>query len=243
MLNSKPRALSGAIASLALLAGCATTNPNVDSRLSSNTKFFQNSTADACAKGAAAGALGVLAVDQVRIWTGNDDAKEMTTKDRMERSAVGAVAGCALGAGADYYLKNKQEQHADEQERLQVIQAEVQAENQRLTNLVDVSKVVIAEDKAEIDRLAELVRQNELTIAEARAQLVTVDANKEELRSTIAALEERKQNWTDVAALEKEQGSDTRALDAEITSMETKVAALQSELNELDEYQTVNGLA
>lgn len=225
------RYLLGIIGSFAL-TGCVTTG--ADQRLTQQTGFFNRSGVQACLAGGGAATL-------ANVIRASTDGKEggPSTKSTI----ISATAGCAVGVGANYYLQAKREQHADEQSRVTAELNDVRADNQRLTSLISTTKEVIAEDKAEIAAVKAKIEAAELTEEQAIAELKTVDSNRAELTKVLANLETRKGEWQKVAMAEKGAGADTSALDAEIATMENHIVALQSEVDDLNEYRKIAPVA
>ncbi len=210
-----------AITVAAALAGCTTTG--ADSRLSDQTSFFKNSNVQACLAGAAVVAL----LDRLR-------SSADTTS-----TLIAAGAGCATALAANSYLQSKREQHADTQTRIASEIEDVRTDNQQLSSLISTTKTIVAEDKAEIDAVKAKYAADQITRDEAIEQLAVVDANRRELNGVLTELESRQAEWEKVAAAEREVGGDTRALDAEIERMETNIATLQDEVDELNEYRMI----
>lgn len=214
-----------------MLSACATTstNPAADPRLqTSEAKFFSQSGLEACAMSAGAGALAYIAAQKIK----NESIKN-------EGLAVSAVAGCAVGAGVNYYLDVKRAQNQNEQSRISAEIDDVQKDNQKLASYIATTKQVVAEDKQEIEAITAGLKESTMTKEQAEARLVGIDANREELEKTLGNLKERAERWNAVAEQEKAAGADTTALDAEIKTLETQVASLQSELDDLNNYRSV----
>nr|WP_321440636.1 hypothetical protein [uncultured Hyphomonas sp.] len=152
---------------------------------------------------------------------------------------VSAVAGCAVGAGVNYYLDVKRTQNQNEQSRISAEIDDVKQDNQKLASYIATTKQVVAEDKQEIEAITAGLEESTMTKEEAEARLVGIDANRQELEKTLGNLKERAERWNAVADQEKAAGANTAALDAEIKTLETQVASLQSELDDLNSYRSV----
>lgn len=214
-----------------MLSACATTstNPAADPRLQTReAEFFSQSGLQACAMTAGAGAAAYAVTQMLR----KQDIED-------EGLIVSAVAGCAVGAGVNYYLDVKRTQNQNEQSRISAEIDDVKQDNQKLASYIATTKQVVAEDKQEIEAITAGLEESTMTKEEAEARLVGIDANRQELEKALGNLKERAERWNVVAEQEKAAGANTAALDAEIKTLETQVASLQSELDDLNSYRSV----
>lgn len=243
MLHFQSQIISIPLAGTLLLSGCVTTGSNADPRISSEAKFFSKSGLEAClATGGASAILvwGLDKFDEVRDGVeSSKEEKEKKQKERNKKAVIAAVAGCAVGAGVNYYLDVKRSQYKSKQDRIRAEIDDVKKDNAQLASLITSSKEVIAEDKAEIKLVSEKLQANKITKAQAAEQLAQVDANRVELEKTLEALNERSARWREVAAEEKAAGANTKELELEISKLEKQVVSMQSALDDLNKYRTV----
>ena len=109
-----------ALVSCLFLAGCQNMGGgDVDPRLTEGeeAKFFSKSGAQACAAGALTGVLACALSN-----SGNKAAC----------MAIAAVAGCGVGAGANYLLDQRRAKYANNEQRINSFIQDVQADNQKL---------------------------------------------------------------------------------------------------------------
>lgn len=215
------------------LAGCQTTGQGVsannttqaDSRLQNNADvaFFSKSGWQACAGGAALGALACA--------LSNSSNKGVCI-------AAAAVAGCGVGMGANAYLDNQRQKYASKEMQLNASINDVQAENKKLQNASAVAKTVIDENRQTMTRLNRDIAAKRVDRAAASKKLAGIDANIVTLRKTVADMKTHEKQWVDVSAAAKNQGSDTAKLDSEIEKMHHQVVALQAELDSLYTQRT-----
>ena len=224
-----------AVVSLAIVvSGCAqrqTHHPSgrpytpAEQQLRQQADTFNQTIAEGCAAGAVAGAAG-------GAIAGGD----------WQTALIGAVIGTAIGCGAGAYIANIQEQNTlDEQEMDKVI-ADVRADNQRLTGLVNSAQDVIAADKAKIDQIDRQLAAGQISMAQAQTQMASVDENRQYLESTLGNVRLRQNEWKEVAAEAGRRGDAQKVaeMNQEIAKLETQVASLESELDTLVERRRVS---
>lgn len=162
----------------------------------------------------------------------------------LENAAVGCAIGLGVGAGAGAYVADKQEQYANEEQQLDAMITDVQADNQRLAGLIDSVRQVIAEDTARMDQLERQLAAGKISMDQARTQMASVDENKKYLDQTIASLNERYQTYQDAAQQVAANGgvsrSQTREMDREMAQLEAQIAQLESERDSLAQRRSVS---
>lgn len=215
-----------ALALALTLSGCQTTGTTsanqapVDPRLanSSSAKFFSKSGWQACAGGALVGALA--------CQLGNPSEK-------TQCMIAAGLVGCGVGMGANYYLDNQRSQYANAEDRLDATIADVRKDNQELQMLSDTARTVIADDKRKIEQIKRDIASNKVQREQAQKQIAAIDANTAYLKKSLADVRTKQQEWTKVAAAERNSGARTDTLDAEIGKMQKQVAQLESEIDQL----------
>lgn len=157
-------------------------------------------------------------------------------------AAIGAGAGAALGGGAGAYLGQKQRQYSNDEQRLESITADVQADNERTANILASARKVISADKEKIKRIDQQLASGQIDLAQARNQMKTVDDNKAYLETTIANLKTKREQWWQVANQSRGQGNPKQVaeMETEIKEMERQIAALESELDSLVERRRIS---
>lgn len=229
-------------ASLAGLSGCVATMPGgepgsgvratpasytpAEQRLRNQAQPFSKTSLQACAAGAAAGALLGLLVDGLQ----GDDRKN----SRRDKVLIGVAGGCVAGMATNVYVQNKRNQYQDNETRINAMIADVREDNERLSDLVSTTREVIADDKRRIAEVNRQIRNKEISSAQARAELASVRENRRLLGKTIEGVKQRKSDWSDISEIERQSGADTARLDKEIGQLEKKVAALQAEAALID---------
>jgi len=210
-----------------VLTGCQTTGTTpaanqapVDPRLanSSSAQFFSKSGWQACAGGAVVGMLA--------CQLGNPSKK-------AQCMVAAGLAGCGVGMGANYYLDNQRSQYANAEDRLDATIADVRKDNQELQMLSDTARSVIADDKRKIEQIKQDIAANKVQSVQAQKQIAEIDANTAYLKKSLADVRSKQQEWTKVAAAERNNGARTDTLDAEIGKMQKQIAQLESEIDQL----------
>ena len=214
---------------IVVLAGCQSTGGSsgggVDPRLANNqdVEFFNKSGWQACAGGAALGAL-ACAVSN--------------SSNKAVCMAAAAIAGCGVGMGANAYLDNQRKKYASQELQLDAAIKDVESENARIQNATNVAKSVIASDKKTLASIEKDMAAKTVKKDEVQKQIKGVDANIAYLRNTITDMKKHETQWQDVSASMKKSGSDTGNLDSKIALMRDKIGSLQGELDSLYTQRT-----
>ena len=214
---------------IVVLAGCQSTGSSggggVDPRLANNqdVEFFNKSGWQACAGGAALGAL-ACAVSN--------------SSNKAVCMAAAALAGCGVGMGANAYLDNQRKKYASQELQLDAAIKDVESENARIQNATNVAKSVIASDKQTLASIEKEMAASTVKKDDVQKKIKGVDANIAYLRNTITDMKKHEKQWQDVSASMNKTGSDTENLDSKIALMRDKIGSLQGELDSLYTQRT-----
>lgn len=213
---------------MVVLAGCQSSGSSgggIDPRLANNqdVEFFNKSGWQACAGGAALGAL-ACAVSN--------------SSNKAVCMAAAAVAGCGVGIGANAYLDNQRKKYASQELQLDAAIKDVESENARIQNATSVAKSVIASDKQTLVSIEKEMAAKTVKKDAVQKQIKGVDANIAYLRNTITDMKKHEKQWQDVSASMNKTGSDTKDLDSKIALMHDKIGSLQGELDSLYTQRT-----
>ncbi|WP_295886449.1 YMGG-like glycine zipper-containing protein [uncultured Thiohalocapsa sp.] len=219
------------IAALGGLSGCVSTLPSgtpeatpasytpAERKLRSESEQFAKTSMQGCLAGAAAGALiGALA--------GGDSGRN---------ALIGAAGGCAAGFAVNAYVQNKRSEYSDTEARINAMIADVRADNDNISGLINITRDVIAEDKERIAAVNAKIRSNEISAAQARTELARVRENRRVLGETIGGIKDKQAGYAEAAKVERGAGADTTKLDAEIRELKGKVATLEAEAELIDQ--------
>ncbi|CBJ80281.1 putative Lipoprotein [Xenorhabdus bovienii str. Jollieti] len=197
----------------------------VDSRLtqSQDVEFFNKSGWQACAAGAAAGALACLLI--------NGDHQAICI-------AAAAIVGCGVGVGANAYLDNQRTKYASKEQLLAASINDVKAENQRIKNVTATVKEVIKTDKLTLAQINKDIAAKVVKKDQVQKQLKGLDANIVYLRNTIKEMKEHENQWQNVSTQIAKDGTKTKDLNNQIVQMRKNIGSLQQELDSLYEQRT-----
>ncbi len=185
------------------------------------------SSLQGCLAGAAAGAL-------LGMLSGGNRSNNML---------VGAAIGCGVGLGANAYVQSKRKTYQNEEQRMAAMIADVREDNRRLAGLISSSQEVIAADRRKIAEVDAAYRKKAISIDDARRQLASVKANRDHLQKTASTLQKKEDDWVQISNLERQSGSDTTKLDAEINVLKGQVSSLQKEVKLMDKQINVSPVA
>jgi len=229
MVTFKALRTAAVVGLIVVLAGCqssgSSSSGGVDPRLANNqdVEFFNKSGWQACAGGAALGAL-ACAVSN--------------SSNKAVCMAAAAVAGCGVGIGANAYLDNQRKKYASKELQLDAAIKDVENENARIQNATNVAKSVIASDKLTLASIEKEMAAKTAKKEVVQKQIKGVDANIAYLRNTITDMKKHEKQWQDVSASMDKTGSDTKNLDSKIALMHDKIGSLQGELDSLYTQRT-----
>lgn len=193
----------------------ASNSTPAEQKLRAESSPFNRSGVQACL--VTGGGMGVLTY----MW--KKDAK---------LAMAAALAGCGVGIGANHYLQERRKQYADDEQRLNQMIADVKADNERLTRVIQSAEEVIGEDKKRMDEIDQAYKQKQISIDDAQQEMQAVDDNRAFLEQTLANLKKREAEWIKVADSEREKQSptDMAAMDREINELQSQIASLESDL-------------
>lgn len=218
------------LASGLVLGGCANTGSSMvnnstasaDPRLtqSNDAKFFSTSGLTACA---GAAGVGVLA------------CALSNSSDKTKCMVVAGIAACGVAMGANYYYDHRRSQYANTAERLKVMGDEVRADTEKVAMRTNTLQQVINDDKQRIADLQKAYKAKTLDRAAAEKQLAEVDANLVVMRKDLDGMRNKASEYQKTADLERQNGSgaEVAKIEAEIAKMNTRVVALQQEVDGL----------
>lgn len=222
MLNVFPRRLGIAIVALitsVFLAGCQNMGGgDVDPRLTSgeDAKFFSKSGLQACAAGALAGAL-ACAVSN----SGNKAAC----------MAIAAVAGCGVGAGANYLLDSRRAKYANNEQRIDSFIEDVQSDNKKLQTRIQNINVVLRENQQTLQQLQRQVASRQIDQRKAKQELDRIKANKAYLEKELADINARVDGYQEIIEKERASGVNTRKLQVELAQLSRTRDSMKRELD------------
>lgn len=222
MLNIFSSRIGSAVAALMcsiFLVGCQNIGGgDVDPRLTSgeDAKFFSKSGLQACAAGAVAGAL-ACAVSN----SGNKAAC----------MAIAAVAGCGVGAGANYLLDSRRAKYANNEQRIDSFIEDVQSDNKKLQTRIQNINVVLRENQQTLQQLQRQVANKQVDQRKAKQELDRIKANKAYLEKELADINARVDGYQDIIEKERAAGVDTRRLQTQLAQLSRTRDSMKRDLD------------
>ena len=180
---------------------------------------------------------------QACLITGGATAVLTYLIKKDEGAAIAAaIVGCGVGIGANYYLQQRRQQYASDEQRLEQMIADVRADNERLGRIIKSAEEVVSEDKKKIDSIDRAYKQKQITMEQARQQMQSVDDNREYLEQTLANLKKREADWLEIAEAERgnQSKADMAGMDQEIDQLQNQIASLESDLEILVNRRSVS---
>lgn len=206
--------------------GNAKTDSSADPRLTSkavqhNARLFGSSGVGACAMGAVAGGLiGGLGT----AATGGD------SQNILVGAGAGAIAGCAAGVGANYYLEKQRTAYANKEDRLNATIKDVRTQNENIQSDINNAKQVIKEDTKKLAALNKKIKSKSIESAQLKQELEKIDANIEKLKENRSAFQKSLDNFQAIAKASKEEGAKTAKLDKEIAETQRRIKAYDAQI-------------
>lgn len=208
-----------ALLSCLFLVGCQNMGGgDVDPRLTEGeeAKFFSKSGAQACAAGALTGVLACALSN-----SGNKAAC----------MAIAAVAGCGVGAGANYLLDQRRAKFANNEQRINSFIEDVQADNQKLQSRMRNINVVLRENQQTLKTLNAQVAAKQVDQKKAKAELDRINANKAFLEKELANINTRIDDYQDIIEKERAVGANVRQLQGQLDQLSRTRDAMKGQLD------------
>jgi len=189
---------------------------------SDEARFFSKSGLTACAGGALVG----LAT-----------CKLSNTCDSDKGMITAALVGCGVGMGANYYLDQRRAEYANTEQRLDAMIADVREDNRKLQTLTATATDVLQQDRQKLATLKTQLAQQQVARTAAQQQLAQVDANTRYLRTSLANLQKREQEWRQVAQAEQQKSQQHQQLNDEINRMQKQIISLQESVQDVEQQR------
>jgi len=208
-----------ALLSCLFLAGCQNMGGgDVDPRLTEgeSAKFFSKSGAQACAAGALTGVLACALTN---------------SSNKAACMAIAAVAGCGVGAGANYLLDQRRAKFANNEQRINSFIEDVQSDNQKLRSRMQNISVVLQENQRTLTNLNAQVAAKKVDQKKAKAELDRINANKAYLEKELANINTRIDDYQDIIEKERAVGANVRQLQGQLDQLSRTRDAMKGQLD------------
>lgn len=216
----KLRSAFVALVSCLFLVGCQNIGGggDVDPRLTQGeeAQFFSKSGAQACAVGALTGVLACALSN-----SGNKAAC----------MAIAAVAGCGVGAGANYLLDQRRAKYANNEQRINSFIQDVQSDNQKLQARMQSISVVLQENQKTLQALDKQVAAKQIDQNKAKQELDRIKANKAYLEKELANINARIDGFQDIIEKERAVGADVRQLQSQLDQLSRTRDVMKGQLD------------
>ncbi|NNH90327.1 hypothetical protein [Pasteurella multocida] len=206
-----------------VLAGCQNTGGSYfGSQISLSTgeeaEFFSDSGWNACAWGAAGGA--VLGAG-VALLSGKDAGTAAAV------GVAGAAAGCGALMGTNYYLEKQRKAYAKKEDRLNAYIAETRKNSDMVRKATAKAKTQLDRNNKTLVNLNKQLKSGAIQQADAKKQLAQIDADIKAAQNNLASMKKRAQTLREVASKEKSSGFNVSRFEAEIASLNKQIATYE----------------
>ncbi|HDR0995384.1 hypothetical protein M8848_07100 [Pasteurella multocida] len=206
-----------------VLAGCQNTGGSYFGSQSSlstgeEAEFFSDSGWNACAWGAAGGA--VLGAG-VALLSGKDAGTAAAV------GVAGAAAGCGALMGTNYYLEKQRKAYAKKEDRLNAYIAETRQNSDMVRKATAKAKTQLDRNNKTLVNLNKQLKSGAIQQADAKKQLAQIDADIKAAQNNLASMKKRAQTLREVASKEKSSGLNVSRFEAEIASLNKQIATYE----------------
>ncbi|HHT7855467.1 hypothetical protein [Pasteurella multocida] len=206
-----------------VLAGCQNTGGSYFGSQSSlstgeEAEFFSDSGWNACAWGAAGGA--VLGAG-VALLSGKDAGTAAAV------GVAGAAAGCGALMGTNYYLEKQRKAYAKKEDRLNAYIAETRKNSDMVRKATAKAKRQLDKNNKALANLNKQLKSGAIQQADAKKQLAQIDADIKAAQNNLVAMKKRAQTLREVASKEKSSGLNVSRFEAEIASLNKQITTYE----------------
>jgi chromosome segregation ATPase len=145
--------------------------------------------------------------------------------------AIAAVAGCGVGAGANYLLDSRRAKYANNEQRIDSFIEDVQSDNKKLQTRIQNINVVLRENQQTLQQLQRQVATRQIDQRKAKQELDRIKANKAYLEKELADINARVDGYQDIIEKERASGVDTRKLQTELVQLSRTRDSMKRELD------------
>src|SRR5690606_10593585 len=110
-------------------------------------------------------------------------------------------------------------------------------DNRKLQTLTATATDVLQQDRQKLATLKTQLAQQQVAKTAAQQQLAQVDANTRYLRTSLANLQKREQEWRQVAQAEQQKSQQHQQLNDEINRMQKQIISLQESVQDVEQQR------
>jgi chromosome segregation ATPase len=145
--------------------------------------------------------------------------------------AIAAVAGCGVGAGANYLLDSRRAKYANNEQRIDSFIEDVQSDNKKLQTRIQNINVVLRENQQSLQQLQRQVASRQVDQRKAKQELDRIKANKAYLEKELAGINARVDGYQEIIDKERANGVNTRRLQTELVQLSRTRDSMKRELD------------
>ena len=145
--------------------------------------------------------------------------------------AIAAVAGCGIGAGANYLLDSRRAKFANNEQRIDSFIDDVQSDNKNLQTRIQNINVVLRENQQSLQQLQRQVASRQVDQRNAKQELDRIKANKAYLEKELAAINARVDGYQEIIDKERVNGVNTTRLQTELVQLSRTRDSMKRELD------------
>jgi chromosome segregation ATPase len=145
--------------------------------------------------------------------------------------AIAAVAGCGVGAGANYLLDSRRAKYANNEQRIDSFIEDVQSDNKKLQTRIQNVNVVLRENQQSLQQLQRQVASRQVDQRKAKQELDRIKANKAYLEKELAGINARVDGYQEIIDKERANGVNTRRLQTELVQLSRTRDSMKRELD------------
>ena len=145
--------------------------------------------------------------------------------------AIAAVAGCGVGAGANYLLDSRRAKYANNEQRIDSFIEDVQSDNKKLQTRIQNINVVLRENQQTLQQLQRQIATRQIDQRKAKQELDRIKANKAYLEKELADINARVDGYQEIIEKERASGVNTRRLQTELVQLSRTRDSMKRELD------------
>ena len=146
---------------------------------------------------------------------------------------LGILFGGVMGGAAGQYYAVKKERYRDEEQRLDAIIADLEAQNEIAEALVADTRTVMERDTREVELSKADLAAGRITREAYDRELAALDLNRKVLQRTVANLNHRRDEWREIAERVRAESRSGHGMqmDREIARLERDIVLLTKALD------------
>lgn len=120
------------------------------------------------------------------------------SNDRAAGALIGAASGCAVGMGSNLIFDSIRKDYKSKEDLLNATQKKLQAENDKLTNIVNLAKDIQKQQREELSKIDKAEMDSINRQKEVKKLIADADANIDSLRKNLEASQQIETDYIQV---------------------------------------------